>query len=338
MPNQWFQTDSLMPSFNGNETNRERIDKMWNVMYQVLEQMRYFMYNIGTENFNSAELEKLETIINAPIYAAMTDADGNTGNYSLTAEGMTAWLSNKFGELAALAVTAAGLTSAVYNSDGSSKITQNAEAIASIVQGGGGDVSSLIRQAMDSITLSVTDNSANGGTSYLKLNADSITEKSTQINLTGDVTFSSLRDSSSTTTINGAEITTGTINAMDLNIFLDGDAAYGNNATETASTSEVNFKVTYTYGGQQVTRDAGSLYIYKDPTVVSGNSPFGIMLKTKSITYQDSLGQPHAWPFVLKLDSDTNISVEAGSDIYITAPTIHLGDSSSTVYIKDVLQ
>lgn len=94
----------------------------------------------------------------------------------------------------------------------SSSLTVQLNSIRSQVQGLGGQVSS-IEQYVDSITLSV----ANGSTSStISLKAGSATISSQTIQMNGLVTFTGL--SSGTTTINGACIKTGTIDADRLNL------------------------------------------------------------------------------------------------------------------------
>jgi hypothetical protein len=74
---------------------------------------------------------------------------------------------------------------------------------------------SRIEQLKDSITLSVTDGSV-GNTAKIKLGIDDET-KEASIDLTGAVTFSDLSTAGSTT-INGANITTGTVSADRINV------------------------------------------------------------------------------------------------------------------------
>ena len=94
-----------------------------------------------------------------------------------------------------------------------STIQQTVSSITSQIQGINGEISSL-EQYVDSITLSVSNGSTS---SIIQLRAGSTTISSANITFSGMVTFTDL-STSGATTINGNNITTGTIDADRLNL------------------------------------------------------------------------------------------------------------------------
>lgn len=132
-----------------------------------------------------------------------------------TAEQITLEVNNQVAGLnSKIELTASSLTSQInnVNSGLSSKIEQTASSLTSQISSTNGQVSS-IKQYVDGITLSVSNGSTS---SSIVLKSGSTTISSQTIQMNGLVTFTGL--SSGTTTINGACIKTGTIDANRLNL------------------------------------------------------------------------------------------------------------------------
>ena len=143
-----------------------------------------------------------------------------------------------------------GITSTVQGQAGQiSQISQRVDSISSTVQGQGGQISSInqtltninstirgldgdiseIDQKVDSIRLSVSNGSTS---SSISLTVDGVQVSSQNITMSGLVTYTGL--SSGTTTINGACIKTGTIDADRLN--LTGAITFSDLSSSTQST------------------------------------------------------------------------------------------------------
>lgn len=63
MPNAFMSLDSGFPVFTGTESTEEKLGRIHNYLYMLLEHLRYILRNLGMENFNTAELQKLEEAI-----------------------------------------------------------------------------------------------------------------------------------------------------------------------------------------------------------------------------------------------------------------------------------
>ena len=53
--------DTAFPAFTGGESTEEKLERIQNYLFLLLEELRWLLHNLGTENFNAAELTKLET-------------------------------------------------------------------------------------------------------------------------------------------------------------------------------------------------------------------------------------------------------------------------------------
>lgn len=59
MPSNWLYIDTNFPTFTGEESTDKKISAIQNYLYLLVEQLRYTLRNLGKENFNSAELDRL---------------------------------------------------------------------------------------------------------------------------------------------------------------------------------------------------------------------------------------------------------------------------------------
>jgi hypothetical protein len=142
---------------------------------------------------------------------------------SVTADGLASRVSDAEGNISTLTQTANGLNTRVTNAEGNiSTLTQTASGLDARVTNAVGAISAV----------SVTANKINwlvkSGTSAsdFEMTDRAINLVAAKINLTGYVTFASLADSSSVTTINGGALTTcdikaSTITGSTLNAVLD---------------------------------------------------------------------------------------------------------------------
>lgn len=65
MPSNWLYIDTNFPTFTGEESPNEKITTIQNYLYMLVEQLRYTLRNLGTSNFNAAELAKLGRTVEA---------------------------------------------------------------------------------------------------------------------------------------------------------------------------------------------------------------------------------------------------------------------------------
>lgn len=83
MPVDIFSIDQLYPTFTGEETNTEKIERLADYLYKLIESLRYTLYHLGEENF-SGGFEELKKKIEADIgtqidlsdYVKQEDLDG----------------------------------------------------------------------------------------------------------------------------------------------------------------------------------------------------------------------------------------------------------------------
>ena len=117
MPSNLFFADSNFPTLTEGQKDSEKIKVIMNYLYQLLEQLRYTMANLGEGNFNETELDN----IREPIYAKISDVEGNLTQLSITAEGIESTVSNLSGEFSAVKQDVDGLS--IQTSGGTTYIT-----------------------------------------------------------------------------------------------------------------------------------------------------------------------------------------------------------------------
>lgn len=98
MPNGTHLLDAGFPSFTGRESTAEKLDRIQNYLFQLLEELRFLLHNLGTDNFNASELTKLESDV-AEAVAGTVTAETIISNTLITNE-----LYADFGSIADLTV------------------------------------------------------------------------------------------------------------------------------------------------------------------------------------------------------------------------------------------
>lgn len=197
--------------------NNLKTVKNW--LFQLDEQLRYNLYNIEEENLTQETVDRFTSVsdgvkaelsvLDGKITAAVSHADGRFSQLQVSIDGISARVGDAEGSISYLEQTATSLTSAVQDVEGNiSVLQQTASGLQTSVSNLEGDFSS-IEQSVDSITLGVSNGTSS---SVISLYKDGIAVASKTIQFTGVVTFSDL-SGSGTTTINGANIKTGTISA-----------------------------------------------------------------------------------------------------------------------------
>lgn len=209
----------------------------------------------------------------------------------------------------------------------SSQITQTAEAIRAEISDLDDELSSEIEQLADSLKLEVS----NGETSStIKLKSDSLVLSSQEIKMTGVVKFSDLSEANGTTVINGANITTGKISAIDI----EGCTISGGSFE---SLDENKYGVRIEGGLTKFLHaglDAGSIYMNE-------NGVFSISTSAGYEMYIRSDAR-------LEMKSDSNFTIDSVTTVLIGCDTnysgkVNIGKSGGEVriygslYINDVL-
>ncbi|MGE4354706.1 MAG: hypothetical protein AB7D36_11560, partial [Oscillospiraceae bacterium] len=99
------------------QSDSEKIKTIMTYLYQLLEQLRYTLSNLGESNFNTTELANIED----PIYAKISDVEGNVTELGVTAEGISATVSDLAGNFSVVKQTVDGLD--VRNENGTTTIS-----------------------------------------------------------------------------------------------------------------------------------------------------------------------------------------------------------------------
>ena len=192
MPSSLQTLDTAFPKIDDHQTTEENFNQVVNYLYMLLENLRYTLGNLGEDNFNDAELDSIGKLITEPVWARIADNDGNIHTLNVTAQNLLSQVSDLDGNISSLQQTAGTLSSKVSNVEGSV---------------------STLTQTVNGFSLSVSNGTSS---STIKLMSGSTVISSKSISFSGMVTFSDLSKKGSTT-INGSNITTGTINACNIN-------------------------------------------------------------------------------------------------------------------------
>ena len=163
------------------------------------------------------------------LMSQITSLNGDVSTLQQTATSLTSRITDAEGNISSIQQTVTGITSTIQDINGNiSSIQQTVGSITSTVSGLSDDVDGLsqsvstIRQTVNSITLSVS----NGQTSStITMYRNGIAVASDTITFNGMVTFSDL-STSGQTTINGGNITTGTISGVTLRSLSGEDSGF----------------------------------------------------------------------------------------------------------------
>ena len=214
MPSSLQTLDTAFPKIDDHQTTEENFNQVVNYLYMLLENLRYTLGNLGEDNFNDTELDSIGKLITEPVWARIADDEGNIHTLNVTAQNLLSQVSDLDGNLSALQQTAETLSSRITTADGNiSALTQTANSLSSKISDAEGNISSL-SQTVNGFSLSVSNGSSS---STIKLMSGSTVISSKTIQFTGGVVFKSDLSTKGSTTINGSNITTGTINACNVN-------------------------------------------------------------------------------------------------------------------------
>lgn len=235
MASNWLYIDTSFPTFTGEESTDEKVTTIQNYMYMLVEQLRYTLHNLDLANMNAWAVNRFTRTLTDLIYAAIQDADDNITQLAVTAAGIAAKVSDAEGNISALQLTAKSLSAALTDAQGNiSALQLTAGSLSATVSSQAGQISALqmtasglsttvsnqagqisaLQQTVNGFSLSVSNGS---DYSLLSLRSNGIVLSSANITMTGMVTFSDLKTAGKTT-INGGNITTGTITANNVGV------------------------------------------------------------------------------------------------------------------------
>lgn len=60
MPNTWAMIDSSFPTFTGEESYREQVAALQDYLFLVVEELKYQLANLNSQNWNKVALQKLQ--------------------------------------------------------------------------------------------------------------------------------------------------------------------------------------------------------------------------------------------------------------------------------------
>ena len=186
-------------------TEGKAIKELSDSYMMLLKRLRYMSTNLGVENFNEVELDKIKSDL---IVSLQDDIQGISTEFSVTSGQILAKVEGALGDYVSttqLEMTLNGLSLAAESSGGSAKL---------VIQSGG----QTIAGSGAALALSATNNS--GGYSTLSLKSGNVTLASSgSITLGGNVVFASGSGTTknlSRTVISGGTISSETITALNI--------------------------------------------------------------------------------------------------------------------------
>jgi hypothetical protein len=192
MPSNILAADVLFPHLTEKQSTDEKFTVVTDYLYMLLEQLRYTLANLGEGNFNETELANIGNVITEPVFIQLQGLEGQMASLSVTAEEIRGTVGTLDGKYSTLSVTVDEISGTVGTLNGKySTLSQTANKINWLVDSG--------TSASD---FTMTDRAIN--------------LVSENINLTGYVTFESLKDSETSTIIAGGDLRTCLLRASEI--------------------------------------------------------------------------------------------------------------------------
>ena len=305
MPSSILNTDIMFPNLSGKSTEQQ-VFTIMNYLYMLKEQLTYSLSNLGLDNINANSFNEIAGIINQPVILRLDGVDGSLAEINVNLGTVSTQLQDAEGNISSLQQTATSLTSDISDLEGNY---------------------TSLQQTVSGLRITASNGTQS---STLTLTSNGVQLSSTNVQITGMVTFTDL-STSGRTTINGGNITTGVISAIDISsVTIDGSSITGS-TFETVLTAygvggEIkcyylsNISDTYLAGGLRLDDQGGS-----------GDSTYRMFLYTRN-----ALGVA----FALKLESAGSMSLSSGNSLWMYAPnTVQITGSTikmyGTVYVND---
>lgn len=324
MPGTLFDTDTSFPRFTGEETDSEKIQKLQDYLYQLAENFRYLMSNLGIENFNATELEELGTTIRKPVVIDIEKQAEETKQIKI-----------------AIGDDNGGLISEVKNlKDGvqqnKTQIQQTSKTITAKVED---IVAGTTKISLDPYALKLESITGEDGGSYLVLTSNGTEISSPVINLDGFVTFTS---ENGQTFIDGAHIKTGIIEAGTIiggtiigKVLTSGVYDEEGELVQAPTISGATFEAIY--NSTSKTRSGDLIFL---STSEPGFEQASIFFDEKQ-NWKDETEEAEKRLFILanrgtalKLESIlAGVSIVGGTNVYVEAPLIDLKSKNGKINI-----
>ena len=303
MPTALMLTEDALPKYNEAQDNTQRIKEIYNYLFMLVEQLRYSLANLGVQNFNETELDNISDSISGPlkddidvVTKKISDVEGNVNELVVSSEALSNRITDAEGNINQLTLTAVSLRSRISDAEGNI---------------------SEISQTVNGLSFSVTNGSSS---SIIRLMSGGIQLSSASITFSGMVTFSDLY-TAGRTTINGGNITTGTIEAIDIS----GCTITGSEFKSVLSENGYN-SGTLTFYYQTTSYLAGGIELDDNGSGTTFESKYRMFLYTNSV---------RGVAFGLKLQSAGSTSIEANQGIYIYGSSYVTFDSGGNVTVNN---
>lgn len=319
------------------------LKKMERYLRNLQEELEFRLANLDSENFNDTGLKEIGETITEPITVELEDTAGHVSTLEQTAEGLTSTVSkiqtdyakkddlSGYATTSQLEQTAQGFTltvsgqqltlgnSTVSNAGNTVELPETdlsnyttTDDLTSALTGYASTsyVQSEIEQTVNGISLSVENGDEK---STLKLMSGTTELSSKDIQITGMVTFDDLKASDGTTVIDGGNITTGTIKAIEMTgNTISGGTISGTTISGstyksllTASGNGGDIRMYYLFDDKGDTYLAGGLTVYQPSA-----GTYDVKLYTGTVLNT---------AFRLCLESTGNIKIAATGDVGITS-------------------
>ena len=160
MPSNILTTDTSFPQLSEEQSTNEKFRVITDYLYMLLEQLRYSMANLGRENFNDKEFDDIVNLITEPVYAQLSDAEGNIAALAITAEQLISRMSDAEGNISTLQQTSSSIMSQVTDLEGNvSTLQQTSQSLTTRITNAEGSISSLT-QTVNGFSLEVSNGSS----------------------------------------------------------------------------------------------------------------------------------------------------------------------------------
>ncbi len=379
MPSNFLTADTSFPDLSGNKSTNEKFEQLSSYLFMLLEQLRYSLANLGQENFNETAFQDIAMIIRKPVYIQLENTDKQVAALSVTAEGLSSRLGDAEGNISQLSQAATGLSSRVEDAEGNisqlsqtatgllsrvedaegnisqlgqtvnglltrvedtegniSQLSQTANGLSTRVEDAEGNISELLQttnglssrvedaegnitllsQTVNGLSLTVDNGSS---TSTIALVSNGIAISSQSISFSGMVVFSDL-SRSGRSTINGDNITTGTISAITISACDVNSSVF---RTNLAANGTIGGEIEMCYTGDQYV--AGGIRLDDQGAGTAIESKYRMFIYTNSVK---------GVPFALKLESAGSMSFESQEAIYMSAATSATLIGEETAYVS----
>ena len=241
MPTSFLSADAGFPRLTADVPVEERMRRITDYLYMLLENLRYTLGNLGEENFNEASLASIEREITDPIMQVVADVQGNVSVLEQTAAGLTVTVANQAGQITTLQATAQELSATVSDQAGQITTLQaTAEGLTTTVANQAGQIT-IAQQTADKIGFIVKNYETAEAASF-ELTSRMASLVADEISVYGAVTFNTLDTylaTSGSTQINGNNVLLQTDRSGVSDSFLGmmNEDGYAYGAIQTRNTS-----------------------------------------------------------------------------------------------------